>query len=147
MRWTPVNFHSKPSTMPPRDPGAGLFAEALDLLREADRMHRQFFTLPLGRREPCWEPPVDIVERGGALAIRVALPGVPERALEVSTDGISLRVVGMRRQSVARGDTIHRLEIPYGRFERRIALPPGRFELVSRELVDGCLVLTLRRIG
>jgi HSP20 family molecular chaperone IbpA len=133
--------------MPPRDPGSGFLAEALDLLREADRMHRQFFTLPLGRREPCWEPPVDIVERDRALAIRVALPGVPEAAVEVSTDGMSLRVVGMRRQSVQAGDTIHRLEIPYGRFERRIALPPGRFELASHDLVDGCLVLTLRRLG
>jgi HSP20 family molecular chaperone IbpA len=87
------------------------------------------------------------VERDRALAIRVALPGVPESSLEVSTDGMSLLVVGTRRQSAAPGDTIHRLEIPYGRFERRIALPAGRFELASHDLVDGCLVLTLRRIG
>ncbi|HEY1329447.1 MAG TPA: Hsp20/alpha crystallin family protein [Casimicrobiaceae bacterium] len=133
--------------MPLRDPGSGFFAEALELLREADRVHRRFFTLPLGQREPCWEPPVDIVERDRVLVIRVALPGVPAAALEVSTDGASLRVIGMRRQSAAPGDTIHRLEIPYGRFERRVALPPGRFDLVGRDLVDGCLVLSLRRIG
>lgn len=133
--------------MSPRDPGSGLLAEALELLREADRMHRQFFTLPLGRREPCWEPPVDVIERDHVLVIRVALPGVPPSALEVSTDGASLRVTGMRRHGATGGETIHRLEIPYGRFERRIALPPGRFELASRDLVDGCLVLALRRIG
>lgn len=128
-----------------RTPDFGVLTEALELLREADRMHRQFFTLPLARREPCWEPPVDVVESARALTIRVALPGVPATALEVSTDGASLRVVGMRRHSAAAGETIHRLEIPYGRFERRIALPAGRFELLERELVDGCLVLTLRR--
>jgi HSP20 family molecular chaperone IbpA len=133
--------------MPPRDPASGLLAEALDLLREADHMHRQFVSLPLGRREPCWEPPVDVVEHDRMLVITVALPGVPPSALEVSTDGASLRVVGMRRHGASAGDTIHRLEIPYGRFERRIALPPGRFELVSRDLADGCLVLALRRAG
>jgi HSP20 family molecular chaperone IbpA len=72
---------------------------------------------------------------------------VPASALEVSTDGVSLRVVGMRRHGASAGETIHRLEIPYGRFERRIALPPGRFEVASRDLVDGCLVLSLRRTG
>jgi HSP20 family molecular chaperone IbpA len=133
--------------MPPRDPGSGFLAEALDLLREADRMHRQFFTPPLGRCEPCWQPPVDVVEHDRMLVISVALPGVPASALEVSTDGVSLRVVGMRRHGASAGETIHRLEIPYGRFERRIALPPGRFEVASRDLVDGCLVLSLRRTG
>jgi HSP20 family protein len=133
--------------MPPRDPGSALLADALELLREADRMHRQFFTLPLGRRTPCWEPPVDIVERDRTLVIRVALPGVPESALQVSTDGSSLMVAAVRRQSASAGDTIHRLEIPYGHFERRIALPSGRYELLSRELADGCLVLMLRRVA
>ena len=41
---------------------------------------------------------------------------------------------------------IHRLEIPYGRFERRIALPAGEFELLDRRLEHGCLALELRRL-
>jgi HSP20 family protein len=41
---------------------------------------------------------------------------------------------------------IRRLEIPYGRFERRIDLPPGRFEIGRRDLTDGCLTLTLRKL-
>jgi HSP20 family molecular chaperone IbpA len=41
---------------------------------------------------------------------------------------------------------IHRLELPYGRFERRIELPPGRYEVVQRELIDGCLTLSLRKL-
>ena len=46
----------------------------------------------------------------------------------------------------AQGTVIHRLEIPYGRFERRIELPPGRFDVVQRELIDGCLTLGLRKL-
>jgi HSP20 family molecular chaperone IbpA len=33
------------------------------------------------------------------------------------------------------------MEIPYGRFERRIALPTGRYELTERSYTNGCLVL------
>ena len=115
------------------------------MLREADRMHRQFFTLARGHDGPCWEPPLDVVEDGGMLVVRVALPGVAAQDIEVRSDGARLSVVGGRRLPAPRTATIHRLEIPYGRFERTIDLPPGRYELGARELVDGCLVLALRR--
>jgi HSP20 family protein len=129
-----------------RDPGAGLLGEALDLLREADRMQRTFFTMPLGRSRPSFEPPIDMTERRGVLLIRVALPGVAPGSVEVVTDGARLHVVGIRKLDAGLGDTIHRLEIPHGRFERRIDLPPGRYELSGRDLRDGCLVLQLRRL-
>ncbi len=117
------------------------------MLREADRMHRQFFTLGRGHGGPSWEPPVDIVEDAHALVVRVALPGVPAQAVIVHTDGARLSIVGERRLAAGRDTTIHRLEIPYGRFERVIDLSPGRYEVIARELVDGCLVLALRRFA
>jgi HSP20 family molecular chaperone IbpA len=44
---------------------------------------------------------------------------------------------------------IHRLEIPYGRFERHIGLPLGDpytpLELVGKALAEGVLTLTFRR--
>ena len=43
------------------------------------------------------------------------------------------------------GTQLRRLEIPYGRFERRLALGPGPWELVGRNLADGCLQLLLAR--
>jgi HSP20 family protein len=128
--------------MPVRD--TSLIDEAFDMLREADRLHRQFMTLTLGRAGPCWEPPIDIVEDAHALLVRVALPGVVPGDVEIRTDGVHLSVVGRRALAVA-GSTIHRLEIPYGRFERSIELPPGRFELGRREFADGCLLIELRR--
>lgn len=42
---------------------------------------------------------------------------------------------------------LRQLEIPYGLFERRIALPEGTFEAITRELRHGCLILRLRRIA
>src|SRR3954471_463937 len=132
--------------MPIRDPGTRLWGEALEMLREADRMHRQFFTLALGRPGPCWEPPVDIVEDANALVVRVALPGVDKNDVEVRSDGARLHVLGLRSLASARTTTIHRIEIPFGRFERTIELPPGRYDVAGREFADGCLVLTLRRL-
>jgi HSP20 family protein len=133
--------------MASRDTGFGLLADAIELLREADRMHRHFFTLAPAQRGPCWEPPIDIVENERAVVVRVALPGVSRDAVEVTTNGAHLRIVGVRPMGAGRGDAIHRLEIPYGRFERRVDLPAGRYDVVAREMVDGCLVLTLRRLA
>ena len=130
--------------MPVRD--TRLLDEAFDMLREADRLHRQFMTLALGRSGPCWEPPIDIVENAHVLTVRVALPGVVPADVDIRTDGARLSVVARRALAIAAA-TVHRLEIPYGRFERTIDLPPGRYDLVQREFADGCLILELRRLA
>ena len=41
---------------------------------------------------------------------------------------------------------IRRLEIPYGYFERRIQLAAVPFEVVQREVANGCLLLNLRKV-
>jgi HSP20 family protein len=125
---------------------SGFLADAFEMLRDADRVHRRFFTVSLGTPGPCWEPPVDLVESSGHLLIQVALPGVRPESLEVRTDGASLHVTAARRANAARGDVIHRLEIPYGRFDRRIELPRGRYEIGRRELADGLLTIELLRV-
>jgi HSP20 family molecular chaperone IbpA len=42
---------------------------------------------------------------------------------------------------IPRGGMVHRLEIPYGRFERRITLPAAGLQLGQAEFADGCLML------
>ena len=41
---------------------------------------------------------------------------------------------------------VRHLEIPYGYFERRVALPAVALEAVSQELNHGCLVVRLRKV-
>ena len=50
--------------MPSRDPANWMLAEAIESLARAERMHRQFFQLQRSSssREPCWEPPIDMLE-------------------------------------------------------------------------------------
>ena len=125
-----------------------MWASAVELLERAERMHRQFFQpRPSDARQPRWEPPVDILETESELWILVALPGVGADRLEVVVDSGTVVVAGDRPMpGRAHAGSIRRLEIPYGHFERRIDLPPGRFEVGRRELVDGCLVLGLRKL-
>jgi HSP20 family molecular chaperone IbpA len=78
----------------------------------------------------------------------VALPGVEAQSLEIAAEDGVLVIAGERRApAVQRAAVIHRIEIPQGRFERRIGLPPGRFELAQRALADGCLTLALRKLA
>jgi HSP20 family molecular chaperone IbpA len=131
-----------------RDPRAWMWAEALTLWEQADRLQRQFFQLGAApAQRPTWEPPLDVLEAGNTLTIVVALPGVPPSHVEVVIDGLALAVRGERPMPGARsGAAIRRLEIPYGRFERRMQLPPGRYQIEQRALEDGCLTLRLRRM-
>jgi HSP20 family protein len=130
-----------------RDPGSWMWAEALELLQDAERLQRQFFQVGARHGAPCWEPPVDMYELGNELRLLVALPGVTPQLLEVALAPGLIVVRGERSLPThSRRAAIHRLEIPYGRFERRIALPAGQFELIERGLEHGCLVLTLRRL-
>jgi HSP20 family molecular chaperone IbpA len=122
-----------------------MWADAVALLDEAERLHRHFFRLTGPREHANWEPPVDLYTRGEAeVLVVIALPGVSAESIELTVDGNEL-VVRARRELPARagGAVIQRLEIPYGLFERRLALPPGHYELIGREWRDGCLQLLL----
>lgn len=116
------------------------------MLDRAQRLQRQFFT----HAAVAWEPPIDIVEIGDALQVHVALPGVSADAITVALDPAGITISALRAFPCRGEDSqIHRLEIPYGRFERFIGLPLGDpytpLELAGKSLEDGVLTLTFRR--
>lgn len=133
--------------MPTGDPANWMLSEAIDQLARAERMHRQFFQLRHARsaREPAWEPPIDVLETEREVLILVALPGVDADQVEAVIDDGALVVAGRRvLPPELRDAVIHRLELPQGRFERRIPLPPGRYS-VRRFAANGCLVFSLAK--
>ena len=123
-----------------------MWSEACALIKQAEQLHRQFFEPSReGARAARWEPPVDVFETERQLWIIAALPGVAPEAVCVEIEGPTLIIAGVRPlPSKGRNANIVRLEIPYGRFERRIALSP-RLRLAERELLNGCLVLTFAK--
>lgn len=132
-----------------RDPNGWMWGEALELLERADRMHRQFCQLGAQRIScPLWEPPVDVFETEHQFILLAALPGVSPDQLSVALDGTQLLVRGQRAMpDLGHSARIHRVEIPYGRFERRIELPARQLRLGQRSLRDGCLLLVLHKGG
>jgi len=130
-----------------RDPRTWMWAQALEMLEQADRLHRQFFEPgPACVTGPSWQPPVDVIETGRQVWIVVALPGVPPGRVQVAFEAGALKVRGERVLADEYHDgTIRRLELPYGRFERRIAVPSGQYELAEQRFENGCLILRLRK--
>ena len=130
----------------PRD---WMWSEACEMHARAERLHRELFRPGRSVAQlPSWEPPADILETADAVLVLVALPGVAADDVMAAIEDGDLLIAGTRvlppELSTA---TIHRLELPQGRFERRLRLPPGRYSNVARRSVDGCLLITLTKAG
>lgn len=126
-----------------------MWSEACEMLARAEHMHREFFRPQRATAQlPVWEPPVDVLETDYEVLVLVALPGVdPERVEAVIEEDGTLLIAGLRvLPAELRTAVIHRLELPQGRFERRIRLPAGRYSGVRRTMVNGCLVIGLQKL-
>ena len=130
------------------DPHGWMWSEAIEMLARAERLHQQMFRprRPTAQM-PRWEPPVDVLETEHEVLVLAALPGVDvEQVRAVIEDG-ALSISGERTlPPELRTAVIHRLELPQGHFERRIALPAGRYDAVLRTTVNGCLLVKLRKL-
>ena len=131
--------------MPPRDPINWMLSDAIETLARAERLHQRFLNLQprTGTREPCWEPPIDMIETDHEILIQIALPGVDPDDVEAVLDQGVLVISGRRTlPAELRNAHILRLELPQGRFERRIQLPTGRYT-INRFTAHGCVGLRL----
>ena len=95
-----------------------LWSEACEMLARAERMHRE-------------------------------VPGVDPDSIQAAIEDGDLVIAGIRSYpAVLRTAVIHRLELPQGRFFRRVRLPAGRYSTnVGRAVAEGCLVITLQKTG
>jgi HSP20 family molecular chaperone IbpA len=123
-----------------------MWSEALSVLDRAERLQRQFFT----HAAIAWEPPVDILESGESLQMQVALPGVKAESITIELDPAGITITAARPfPRCADSSHIHRVEIPYGRFQRHIGLPLGDpyspLELAEKRLAEGVLTLVFRK--
>jgi HSP20 family molecular chaperone IbpA len=101
-------------------PNKWMWAEACEALARAERMHREFFRpVRSASRAPAWEPPVDVLETEHEVLVLMALPGVDPDAVEAVIEGSELRV----------------------------PLPGGRYSGVHRGMANGCLLITLQKVG
>src|SRR2546426_12662987 len=102
-----------------RDPRLWVWAEALELLRGAEKLQRRFFQLGAAEA-PCWEPSVDLYETGDQLTLCVALPGVTADEQEGS---LQSRTVGVRGGRAVPADYPRAAPFPPGNSYLRLARP------------------------
>jgi len=125
-------------------PYGWMWLQALELSEQAERLQRRFVRyLGPGEGVVSWEPPLDIQESDQGLRLLFALPGVAPEDIEIRLEGAVLSVSAVRRLSLpGRGALIRRLEIPHGRFVRRVALT-GPTRIAESRCLNGCLEVRL----
>lgn len=95
-----------------------------------------------GESPVAW-PSLEVSEREGEIRISAEVPGMSERDVELFVDDGVLTIRGERRSERSHKDRGYS-ERFYGRFERRIALPPGVDENGAKaDFRDGLLTVTL----
>ena len=98
---------------------------------------------------PVWTPAMDVYETGDALVILLDLAGVDTEHTEVHAEPHLLVIRGVRRERHVQEHPDEQrsylaLEIPYGRFERSVRLPPGLDTAAARASYrEGLLEITL----
>jgi HSP20 family molecular chaperone IbpA len=124
-----------------------MWERARSLLEQADRIQKSFCAPARpGARRVSWEPPADVFETETEIWVLVVLPGVAPESIQVELLQNDVTVSGDRALPPAfRAATVHRLEIPHGRFVRRVSLPPGHYRLSHQELQHGCLFVGLSK--
>ena len=124
-----------------------MWIAACEVLDRAERLQRQALRyLGPGTDAALWEPPVDIQESPEGLVLLFALPGVAPEDIEVRLEPAALTVTATRALTLSHPEArIRRLEIPHGRFRRRIALGGAPLEVSASRYAHGCLEVRLTR--
>lgn len=109
-----------------------------DLVSFQERMNRLFQdTLGPSREElmtsGTFVPPVDIYEDEHAITLKLEVPGMEEKDIEVQLENNTLTVRGERKfEKEEKEENFHRIERRYGAFARSFTLPntvdPGKVE-------------------
>ncbi|MGE5842383.1 MAG: Hsp20/alpha crystallin family protein [Deltaproteobacteria bacterium] len=71
-----------------------------------------------------WMPSVDVSETAKEIIVKVEVPGVEAKEIDVNLDGNVLTIKGERkREHEERDENFHRIERSYGSFYRSLQLP------------------------
>jgi HSP20 family molecular chaperone IbpA len=126
-----------------------MWKQACDLLEQAESMQRHYVRyLGPARDVAVWEPPVDVHETADGLLFVFALPGVDSDRIEVSLEPSALVVRATRTLRPPNpAAVIRRMEIPHGRFVRRVALAGRRLRLGESRYHNGCLEVQLLKVS
>ena len=122
-----------------------MWDRARSLIDQADKLQKQFAQPGTGNSAG-WTPPIDVLETKTEVVILAALPGVSQDEVSIGFDGDAVTISGERQMPAPfRRAIIHRIEIPNGRFERRIILPTLCVKVSRHQFTRGCLLIGLKK--
>jgi HSP20 family protein len=122
-----------------------------DLVQLQDRVNRLFQESAQGREEgfdtTSFVPPVDIYEDEHNIVLKVEVPGIDQKDLDVRIENNTITVRGERKfEKETKEENYHRVERRYGSFQRSFGLPNTvNTENVSADYENGILKVTLAK--
>ena len=92
-------------------------------------------------------PAVDIYEDEKRIVLKLEVPGIPEKDLDVTVENNTLVVKGERKfEKEEREENFHRIERRYGSFSRAFTLPTTvETENIDAKYENGVLKLELKK--
>lgn len=94
-----------------------------------------------------WSPPVDILERGDEVVVKVDLPGVTQSEIDIRVEEGTLTIQGERKfVKESSEENYVQIERPYGTFRRTFSIPRTiDQESIKASYKDGVLRIILPR--
>lgn len=127
------------------------FREIESMQRQMNRLFDQI--MPYGNSQiesdradnMSFMPSVEVHETENEVKLRIEVPGVEAKDLDVRVSAEAVAIQGERRSEIQQNDKgIHRSEFRYGSFQRVIPLPARiQNDKVQSEFQNGVLCLTL----
>lgn len=124
------------------------FTEMETLRRQFDRMLGDFSGVNVFGDGITWQPAVELLNTKDSLILKVLLPGIDPKDLDISVTRESVKIAGEKRyEKTTDEDGYFHSEFSYGKFERTMGLPvPIQNGKVKADYKDGVLILTLPKI-
>ncbi|MFM7427253.1 MAG: Hsp20/alpha crystallin family protein [Elainella sp.] len=122
-------------------------------LREMETVRRQFdqlfdeLTQPT-QQQSAWRPAVEMKDNESAIVLRVQLPGIDAKDLDVEVTREAVTIAGEHRyEQKSEENGFFKSEFRYGKFHRVIGLPVEvQNDKVEADYKDGVLTLTLPKV-
>lgn len=114
-----------------------------------DELTRDFFGRRRGEKARAeaavWEPAIDCRLENGSVVLSADLPGIDAKDVTISVQGNQLSIEGERKhEKKEEKATYFYDELPYGKFARKLTLPPGiDADKVKTAYTNGVLEITM----
>lgn len=127
------------------DPFRDLFALQDQLFRTFDSAYRNPAREEEQSMVATWSPAVDVFEDADGIMLKLELPEVEAKDVDIQVEGNTLTVKGERKlEREEKRENYHRIERTYGTFARTFTLPTTvDAEHITAESKDGVLRLVL----